>query len=381
MLDPRRADLITLWQAGIAAVQGEATVRASLESDTPFNPDLIIAVGKAAGSMALGALHASLVNPPTLVVAPRSQVEPEMQALNNVTEIESSHPLPDQASLDAGRAVLDAVRSQSGDSRLLLLISGGASALVEELIDDCDLARLQALSSEWLAGGLAIADINAGRVQLSRIKGGRLLQEFAGTAIRVYAISDVEGDDIAVIGSGIGDGSLACCSYESQIVASNDTARAAAATAAINMGYPIQLNEETLYGDVSDVAARIARALMGGEPGVFIWGGEPVVRLPKNPGVGGRNQSLALAIAVEIEGRDEIGLIAAGTDGIDGNSTAAGAIVDGLTIEDSADARQYLDAADAGSWFKSREATFTIGPTDTNVMDLVVAIVGVRRRA
>jgi hydroxypyruvate reductase len=277
--------------------------------------------------------------------------------------------------------LLEAMREQGPDSRLLLLVSGGASALVEALRAGHSLDELQSLTVEWLAGGLSISQINANRAERSRVKAGKLLREFRGSELRVYAISDVEGDDISIIGSGIGDTKLSSASSSVKIIASNAIARDAAARFATDAGYRVQINDESLYGNVSDVAAGIVQTLLKGEAGVYIWGGEPVVHLPDHPGIGGRNQSLALSVAMGIKGRHGISVIAAGSDGVDGVSDAAGGIVDSATVDDTEDARHHLERANAGTWLATHGAAFVTGPTDTNVMDLVVAIVGNSSRA
>lgn len=376
-----RNDLAAIWQAGVNAVQGDAVVRTAIDSDSPFSPDLIVAVGKAAASMCAGALHCLPESPPAIVVVPRGQPTAQLDRHSNVTVHESSHPVPDSASLDAGTILLEAMREQGPDSRLLLLVSGGASALVEALRAGHSLDELQSLTVEWLAGGLSISQVNANRAERSRVKAGKLLREFRGSELRVYAISDVEGDDISIIGSGLGDAKLSLAPSSVKIVASNAIARDAAARFATEAGFCVQINDETLYGNVSDVAARIVQTLLTGEVGVYIWGGEPVVQLPDRPGIGGRNQSLALSIAMGIKNRHGISVIAAGSDGIDGTSEAAGGIVDSATVVDSDDARQHLEGANAGDWLANHGAAFVTGPTGTNVMDLVVAIVGNSSRA
>ncbi|MFT5597971.1 MAG: glycerate 2-kinase, partial [Chitinophagales bacterium] len=111
------------------------------------------------------------------------------------------------------------------------------------------------------------------------------------------------------------------------------------------------------------------------EPGVYIWGGEPTIILPENPGQGGRNQSLALALSEHIQGRDDITLLVAGTDGTDGPTKAAGGIVDGHTFDDPKTAFDSLQRADAGNYLLKQNNLLVTGPTNTNVMDLAIAII------
>ena len=363
-----------IWQAAIDAVSGRAAVINAIDADSPFAPDLIVAVGKAASGMCLGALE-RFPDCAALVVTKYGHSEPELGASKNVEIIESAHPIPDQKSLEAGRALLERVGAMPRDSRVLLLVSGGASARAEALPEGMSLGDLQAITDEMIAGGKTIAQINARRKQKSLLKDGRLIESFRGAEIRVYAISDVEGDSIEVIGSGIGDCCLAETRARSSIIASNTLAREQAARRAGELGLAVVLNEESLYGDLFGLAAAIGRRLENAGPGVYIWGGEPTVVLPPRPGRGGRNQSLALALAEHIAGREDVSLLVAGTDGTDGPTDAAGGLVDGASWGDSAAARAALEGADAGSYLERRGALFVTGPTNTNVMDLAIAIV------
>ncbi|MBT8077747.1 MAG: DUF4147 domain-containing protein [Gammaproteobacteria bacterium] len=370
----------SIWFAGVDAVRGDSAVAAALSAGNSFAPDYVVGVGKAATSMCAGAYRHLGAGPTGLAITATGYAGDELAGLPDIDVIESSHPIPDDRSIDAGRRLRDCVSAMDRESRLLLLVSGGASALVELPEDGTTLKKLRELNERWISSGLSIDAINAQRRKLSQIKGGRLLQRFRGTSVLIYAISDVEGDDIAVIGSGIGDPALARCANEVKIVASNRHARQAAATYAAENGYVVRLNEESLYGDVTEIAGRLVDTLTSGAPGVYIWGGEPVVTLPERPGKGGRNQFLALLIASKIVGRD-IRLIAAGTDGLDGASSVAGAVVHGKTVDDDFAVKDSLLRADSGTWLDERGATFVSGATGTNVMDLVVAIVGNGGRA
>ena len=370
--EARKRALLEIWQAAIDAVAGRPAVINAIDTDEPFDPDLIVAVGKAASGMCAGALE-RFPQCPALVVTKYDHSDAQLRALPNVEVIESAHPIPDQKSLDAGRALLDRLQSMPADSKLLMLVSGGASALAEALPEGMTLDDLRAITDEMIATGKTIGQINARRKQTSLIKDGKLIAAFGGAEVRVYAISDVEGDGIATIGSGIGDCHRAAMKAESTIVASNTIARERAAWRAGELGLEVRLNEEMLYGDVFELAPKLAVLLRDPEPGVFILGGEPTVMLPKNPGIGGRNQSLALALAEHIKSRDDISILVAGTDGTDGPTDAAGGLVDGNTWHE--DARDALDRADAGTFLKDHGALFVTGPTNTNVMDLIIAIV------
>ncbi len=372
--ESRQQKLRKIWDAAIAAVAGRQAVLNALDADSPFLPDLIIAVGKAASGMCSGALE-RFPGCEALVVTKYEHTDRSLRAQAGVEVIESAHPIPDQHSLDAGRALLARMRSMPEGSRVLMLVSGGASALAEALPEDMTLADLQAMTDDMIATGKTIAQINARRKQTSLIKDGKLIEAFEGEEIRVYAISDVEGDSIETIGSGIGDCCCAEAKASSKIIASNQIARQRAVHQAEQLGLEVHVNEETLYGDVFELAPVIGAGLQQAEPGVYIWGGEPTVVLPENPGRGGRNQSLALALAEYVSGMDNIDLLVAGTDGTDGPTSAAGGIVNGNTWSDPAAARAALQAADAGSYLERHRSLFVTGPTNTNVMDLVIAIV------
>ena len=185
--------------------------------------------------------------------------------------------------------------------------------------------------------------------------------------------SKVLNNSTSTIGSGIGDCHRAKVTAQSTIIASNQIAREHAVRKATELGLAVRQNEETLYGDVFDLVPAIGNRLRDAEPGVYIWGGEPTVVLPQNPGRGGRNQSLALAVSEQLAGNNNISLLVAGTDGTDGPTIAAGGLVDGNTWGD--DARLALQAADAGSYLEQHDSLFVTGPTNTNVMDLAIAIV------
>ena len=370
----RKQSLVKLWDAAIAAVAGRQAVRTALTSDPEFKPDLIIAVGKAAAGMCLGARDL-LPDCEALVVTKYDHADDELTALSRLTLIESAHPLPDQNSLNAGQLLLDRVAEMSPQSRLLMLVSGGASALAEALPAPLTLADLQAMTDEMISGGKTIGEINTRRKQASLIKAGKLIGSFQGSEVRVYAISDVEGDNIDTIGSGIGDCRLARSSASSRIIASNQIAREQARHAAEQLGLSVKLDEETLYDDLFILSEKISQTLARAEPGIYIWGGEPTVMLPSNPGQGGRNQSLALALAEGIAGRKDISILVAGTDGTDGPTHAAGGLVDGESWGDAEAARNALQAANAGPYLFKQDSLFVTGPTNTNVMDLVIALI------
>lgn len=363
------ADLEELFWAGVNAVRGDSAVHTALAARACPPPDQIIAVGKAASAMARAA-HAIFPDAPVLVVTKYHHTE---GAPEGAEIIEAAHPVLDENSLAAGARLLEVVAGMASGSHLLMLVSGGASALVESPVDSLDLAGLKARAQEMLASGADIHAMNAARTAVSCVKGGKLLGQFQGTSVTTLAISDVEGDSLAVIGSGIGDApATRKFSFDARIVASNAIARAAVVEAATRAGLPVGTNDETLYDDITVLAPRIGAALRAAGPGVHVFGGEPTVVLPPNPGQGGRNQALALMLAQEITGQSGLRLLVAGTDGTDGPTDAAGAIIDGTTWNDTA--KDALHRADAGPWLDVCGALLKTGPTGTNVMDLVIAL-------
>lgn len=362
--------LPTLFQIGVRAVRGDTAVASVLQATPCPAPDRIIAVGKAATAMARAA-HAHFGDVPMLIVTKYhhgSDAPPHAQV------IEAAHPVLDENSLRGGAAIRETVQAMQPGSHLLMLVSGGASALAEDPVDGLGLEGLKARARQMLGSGADIHAMNALRKTLSRIKGGRLLAAFKGARVTTLAISDVQGDALGVIGSGIGEApETPAFEFHPKIVASNAIARAAVAEDAAKLqGLAVRVNAEMLYDDINALAPRIGAMLLDGARGLHLLGGEPTVILPENPGQGGRNQALALLIAREIAGRDDIRVLVAGTDGTDGPTDAAGAIVDGTTWE--ASAQDALERADAGTWLDAKGALLRTGPTGTNVMDLVIAL-------
>lgn len=408
--DPSRGEidqhrfLIDCWWAGVESVKGRTAAHGALSQYGPRKIDRLLAVGKAASSMCIGAVPHLEPETRCLMITKYGHVDRRLLEDRRFEIIESAHPVPDEKSLAAGARAIDFVESVSPDHSLVLLVSGGASALVEVLPEGLGLEFLSRLTNTMLASGFDIGRINAVRTRVSRIKGGKLLARCRSRSIHAFLISDVASDDPGVIGSGIGsnapaarddtaipeeiesmlvDAGLAARgddptplsgSYAGRIIASNTVARAASERFARNAGLDIVLNEESLHGDIHDVVQRVCESILSGPPGVYIFGGEPTVMLPPDPGKGGRMQHLALEIARCIRGRNDIRLIAAGTDGTDGPTDAAGGIVDGSLFGCRKDGNTALDVADSGTFLRQAGGLFVTGPTGTNVMDLVIAL-------
>ena len=402
MAGPEKQDAVDIWLAGVARVRGDVVTAAAMDHHGFSNVSNVLAVGKASSAMVAGAAPflSSFAN--VLLVTKYGHVHPDAN-LPGAGVIEAGHPIPDQNSLLAGERAISFVRAVPENEELVMLVSGGASALMESLSGDLDLAALQQINEFLVSEGYAIDEINRVRTRISAIKGGKLLSYFRGKQVHVYAISDVPSDHIEVIGSGIGArrsgpaeekgfpdamqpwverasvpadrlSPLPAHRYHCEIIASNDTARNAAREYAEQAGFDVVKNEMVLNQEIEGAAKKMALALREGKAGVYLWGGEPTVVLPDNPGIGGRNQHLALLLAREISGCGNIVALCAGTDGTDGMTNAAGGIVDGQTFTAHDGAQAALSRADAGSFLQKVDGLYAPGPTGTNVMDLVVAI-------
>ncbi len=392
--EPRRQILLELLRAALAAVDGRLRTRQALERRGLAGTERIwaMAIGKAASRMALGAgdaLGAALER--VLLITKEGHVDPEARMLPGVEIRESSHPVPDGRSLDAGARLLTYVAEMPPGVRPLCLISGGASSLVEVLAPGASLQALQRLNAQGLASGLSIEELNALRRQISLIKGGRLAALLAGRGALALFISDVPDDDLAVIGSGllgpapVPEGHAATASegraagvddVERVVVASLGEALSAVRARAAGLKAHVQL--ERFGGHVGLLAVRFAHELALGPSELRAWGGESVLTLPERPGHGGRNQHFALEAARLIAGYEDLFLLAAGTDGTDGPTVDAGALVDGGTCARAAsaglDVEDCLRRADSGAALAAAGDLVHTGPTGTNVGDLIVGL-------
>jgi len=394
-----------LWAAGVAAADARAAVCRALRAEPlPPGPLAVIAVGKAACAMAAGAREALGPRwPGALVVSAPGYCD---GAPPGGRLLQAGHPLPDEGSLAAGEAVAAAVAAVPPEGTVLFLVSGGASAMLELPPPGHGLDDLARLNRWLLASGLGIGAVNAVRRAVSALKGGRLARRLRARAV-VLAVSDVPGDDPAVIGSGplappppaagLPEGlpawvrSMAAAAppppppddpvfarIRHRVVASNATARAGVLAAAKDAGLA-GTDHGLLDGEAADAGRRLGRWLAeAAPPGVHVWGGETPVRLPAHPGRGGRCRQLALAAALALAGRVGVALAAGGTDGRDGTGEAAGGVVDGTTAararEGGCEPEAALADADAGACLEAAGAALPARATGTNVMDLVVGV-------
>jgi glycerate 2-kinase len=250
---------------------------------------------------------------------------------------------------------------------------------VEVLEDGVTFAQLARLNTEGHASGIPIGELNSRRARLSRIKGGRLAASLGDRPARALFISDVPGDDPAVIGSGLmGPAAGAPDNVERTIVASLDFAVEGACVAAEKMGLDVRRPGSRFDDDAARLAVRFTHELHLNSAQVCVWGGESTVLLPEHPGRGGRNQHLALAAARLLAGQQQMLLLAAGTDGTDGVTEDAGGLVDSETCARLAlaeiDVDDCMRRADSGTALAASGDLVHTGPTGTNVGDLVIGL-------
>ena len=397
-------DLLDIFQVALLSVNGHAVVKKELEEFIYPDEFHVIAIGKAADSMCQGIPTERIKT--ALVISKHGHFTEKLQQDSRIICIESDHPVPKKNSVYAGKALLQFLKGLPENEPCLFLISGGASALVEVLEDDWSLQQLQALTDYLLANAYPINEINAIRQRLSKIKGGGLWSYIGKRSVYCLIISDVPDDNPEFIGSGLLFPSKQNTvvklpekwqskfkpfsnevhfvegreDFHWKIIASLAIAKEAAAIRAKELAYQIRIVPEFLQSEASKAAIDCVTLMNKELNTLFIWGGETTVYLPKNAGMGGRNQHLALAAAIEMKEGNDSALLAAGTDGTDGLTTATGAIVDNQTVKRGVNqglkAADYLKRADSHSFFQKTDGLIVTGATGTNVMDLVLGISG-----
>lgn len=407
-----RTDLLDCFQAALRAVNGRDCVSAYFTKQTNLPRDQLamVAIGKASFAMAEGAINIfGLQISKGLVITKGAYAGHGGRFHAGIEVSEGAHPVPDTRSLFAGQQLIGFLQGLAVDMPVVFLISGGTSALVEVLAEGVGLADLQRINRSMLGAGLSIGEMNRVRKRLSLIKGGGLLNYLGQRLVINILLSDVPGNDPAVIGSGLlvkSDQTIplpqnlpeaikdiltklphsetAICnqaSVETVIIADNRQACEAAADCARQKGYAVEVHGEFLSDDVNDVAAHLIKYLNHAKPGIHIWGGEPTVCLPEKVGRGGRNQHLALLMANSIKQLDNLHILVAATDGSDGPGYAqgddAGGLVDGQTIMrgegENFSVKVCLDEANAGAFLEASGDLISTGPTGSNVADLIIA--------
>ena len=424
-----RTLLMALYDAAVAAAHPDVCLAMHLPPVPERGRLLIAGAGKAAAAMAVAAERhyrergaidriAGFTTAPHGTVAALPTAHPSA-----IRIVEARHPTPDEASLRAAQAALDLVRSAAAGDLVLVLLSGGASALWAAPVAGLDLAGKTALTRGLLKCGADIHEMNLVRRHVSRIKGGRLRKATAAPMLTL-AISDVPGDDPATIGSGptVADATTlaqaravlsrhlprmralgvdipsrmmellsdpanetpkpddpAFAGAEYRIVATPALSLAAAAKTAALAGYEVIDLGDGVTGEAREIAQAHAKlaleALAAGRRAAILSGGELSVTVRNASGRGGRCQEYALALAVALSGRPGITALAADTDGIDGGeglvTDPAGVAIDPGTLARACctHAKKMLDNNDATAFFEAAGGLIVRGPTHTNVND------------
>ncbi len=389
----------------------------------------VIGAGKASAAMAqvTERLMGSLLTK-GIIVTKNGHALP----LQKIRCLEAGHPVPDERSLTATASMLELLATTTNDDIIICLLSGGASSVWADVPAGATFPDLQQVFSLLLKSGARIEEMNAVRKHLSRIKGGQLLQQAApGARWFSFIISDVPDDRLDTIGSGptvpdessfadvqkildkygitgklppviakhIADGleglvpetlkpaAAELYHIEHKIIGSNKIALRAAEASAKSLGYEVPFIDDTMNGDAATVGREFTRSCKkytGPRPACFLLGGETTVTV-KGTGTGGRNQHMALSSLVEMTRNNEPGydnritFLAAGTDGTDGDTPVAGAVADQEILDlmnlPGISAEEALLNFDSNRFFKKVNGLYESGPTQTNVMDLVVVIV------
>jgi hydroxypyruvate reductase len=376
-LNARRL-LLELFDAALRAVDGRAAVEQFLRTSAITGPVAVLAVGKAASAMTRGA-HAALGRSvvETLVITKDGHGAPELDALPATTLLETAHPVPDARSLAAGAELERRLRTLPATVTPLFLVSGGASSLVESLREPATFDDLAALNARGLAAGWDIGTLNTERTKLSRIKGGGIARLLDGRPALALFISDVPGDDTGVIGSGLlGRDAGMPDAIDRHVVANVGHAVQAVREAAEARGLEVEARAGQFAGDAVGVARAFVDSLKSTTAAVLVWGGESTVELTERHGRGGRNTHLALGAARLLRADESLTILSAGTDGTDGPTSDAGAIVDGGTIT-----RAEIGGCDVERAFREFDSGFALecagdlvhtGPTGTNVGDILI---------
>lgn len=420
--DPRKAVERAVCRRG-----SELTVAGRSYSIEAYEKVFVIGAGKAAAPMA-SALEGLLEERLTggSITVKHGHTAP----LKKIEILEAGHPIPDEAGMRGAEAI-SRIAGRAGERDLVFcVISGGGSALLVSPAEGIRLQEKQAVTSELLACGASIDEINAVRKHLSAVKGGQLARACWPATVVTLILSDVVGDPLDVIASGptvpdsttFGDcleivrrydlagrlpgsvlrrieagaagriaetpkeGERVFEHVQNEIVGSNLASVLAAARRAESLGYRPLVLSTRIEGETRE-AARVHAAIFRevratglpiAPPACVLSGGETTVTL-KGKGKGGRNQEFALAVALQIQGEDRIFFLSGGTDGTDGPTDAAGAFSDGTTVDRAEalnrQARQALDANDSYPFFEALGDLLMTGPTNTNVMDLRIGLI------
>jgi len=417
-LEPKRF-LTSIFDAAVAAADPELTIRSHLP-DRPKGRTVVVGAGKGAAQMA-AALENAWDGPLEGVIVTRYGYAAPCQ---HIRVLEAAHPVPDAAGLTASKALLDAVSDLSADDLVIALVCGGGSALLPSPPPGLTLADEIAVNEALLASGAPISAMNAVRKHVSTIKGGRLAAAAHPARVVSLIVSDIPGDNPALVASGptvpdaasrkdalgivaaygmkLPDAVMAhlntpqadaprpddsrLAGNQVRLIASAAVSLEAAAGEARRQGVEAVILSDSIEGearDVGSVHAAIAREVAirnrpFRKPVLILSGGETTVTL-RAKGKGGRNSEFLLAFALGVAGVSGIHALAADTDGIDGSEDNAGAFADGETVARmraaGVDAKAMLAVNNAWTAFDAVGDLFVPGPTGTNVNDLRAILV------
>ena len=421
-----RRQALAIFKAALHAANPAEGVagRLAREDLKRYRHIYVVGAGKAGAAMARAAervlgrrIACGLLNVKYGHIAPLRRIE-----LN-----ECGHPVPDQRGVDGARRIAEIAASAGPDDLMLCLISGGASALLPLPADPIALDEKQEVTKLLLACGASIHEINAVRKHISQIKGGQLARLAYPAQVLSLLLSDVIGDNLDVIGSGptapdastfalarsILDkygilqrvpasvreriergcrgripetpkqGDPIFARVRNVVIGSNRLAVVAAAARARQLGFRTLVLSTFVEGETREIArmhAAIAKEIVYAgrplkPPACVITGGETTVTL-RGDGLGGRNQEFVLSAAMDIAGLENVVVLSAGTDGSDGPTDAAGAIADGRTLTRNPRAPEFLARNDSYRYFEGLGDLIVTGPTNTNVMDVRLILVG-----
>jgi glycerate 2-kinase len=422
-----RDTALAVWQAALAAGDVAPLVRSALTLSADIGSRrgriVVLGCGKASAAMARAAeaVCGDRIAEGFVVVK-----DGYAMPTARIHVAEAGHPVPDARGLAASARLLELAHSAGADDLVLCLLSGGASALTPAPVPPIRLEEKQALTRQLLAAGATIGELNAVRKHVSRFKGGQLARAAAPAAIFTLALSDVIGDPLDVIGSGptapdpttfadalavLGargvtapaavrarleagargeipetpkPGDPVFDRVVNRVIGNNVLVTDAAVRRARELGYEPTLLTRSLQGEAREVARDfVARLRTLAAPACLIAGGETTVTV-HGRGRGGRCQEFALAAALELRDGDNMVVLAAGTDGTDGPTDAAGGVVDRGTVDRGraagVDARAALADNDSGTFLAAAGDALVCGPTNTNLLDLYVGLAGAAYR-
>jgi len=425
MRHPQKKFLKRLFLHAIQEVQPEALFRKYLHvydntlyyRNTPLEMQnkgrLVLAgSGKASQSMAQAIL-------PYLPLKPHLSLLITREGKNDLLfdTCPGNHPLPASESLIAGHRMRDFLNGLEEEDTLIYLLSGGSSAMMELPLPGLTLQDLQSANRVFLESGMDIREINILRSRLSQVKGGKLAA-LCKARIYVFVLSDVMGNDFSTIGSGpfypadISDSAvrelIAAHELEQSLprhliaalktnneqppgrhavlphflIGSNMDLLEAADAFLNKKNFPVRTFPESLYGEARKAGAMIAEMICkeeGAKPSFLLFGGETTVSLNEKPGKGGRSQEIALSALSELRNSRNYCLLCAGSDGIDGNSDAAGALIDRHSYRKAQELgllpENFLAEHDSYRFHQYCGTLLFTGPTGTNVADIVIALI------